>query len=400
MMTRIGFTPLQPLWTHLNIILYFLTLIYRIRIYYIINISRIEYVFYDDKIAQTKTIELWINMLKELFLLDPQVVFLNHGSFGACPRPVFEQYQEWQRRLEQQPVQFLGIELDNYLLHSRQVLGEYIHSSANDLVYIPNATHGVNTVARSLQLNPGDEVLTTNHEYGACNFTWDFICEKTGALYKHQTIKVPVKSQNEIVDQIWRGVTPRTKVIFISYITSPTSITFPVQLICQRARLEGILTVIDGAHAPGQLTVDLLFLQADFYLGNCHKWMPSPKGVGFIYARPDVQQLIEPLTVSWGYQAKLTSPRESTFVDYLQWSGTKDPAAALSVPAAIEFMKINHWDDVRRKRHNLLRSAIRRICDLTGLSPLYPIGLRFLSTNGYDTHPKSEGPDRVEDMFI
>lgn len=321
-------------------------------------------------------------MLKEMFLLDPQVIFLNHGSFGACPRPVFDAYQAWQIKLEQQPVQFLGIELDNYLHHSREVLGEYIHASANDIVYIPNATHGVNIVARSLKLKPGDEILTTDHEYGACNFTWDFICRKTGAVYKPQTIELPVTSQEEVAEQFWSGVTPRTRVIFISHITSPTSLTFPVQRICKRAREAGIITLIDGAHAPGQLILDLSSIQVDFYVGNCHKWMLSPKGAGFLYARSEVQYHIEPLIVSWGYQSSLTSPRESTFIDFIQWTGTKDPAAALTVPTAIAFMKEYHWDDVRARCHHLLCSTIKRICDQTGLPPSYPLESDFFHQTG------------------
>jgi len=327
-------------------------------------------------------------MLKDLFLLDPHVIFLNHGSYGACPRPVFEKYQEWQKQLERQPVQFLGSELDNYLLQSRQVLAKYVHASPNDIVYIPNATHGVNIVARSLQLNPGNEILTTNHEYGACNFAWDFICQKTGAIYRHQDIKMPTTNQQEIVDQLWQAVSPQTRVIFMSHITSPTSLTLPIQLVCQRAHDAGIITVIDGAHAPGQISVDLSSFQADFYIGNCHKWMLSPKGAGFLYARPEVQNLIEPLIVSWGYQSKLTFPSKSNFVDFLQWTGTKDPAAALCVPAAIDFMNENHWDDVRVRCHNLLRAAIKQICDQTGFSPLYPLESDYYHQMGTIPIPK------------
>ena len=159
--------------------------------------------------------------LKQHFLLDPSVIFLNHGSFGAAPRPVFEAYQNWQLRLERQPVLFLGRELDGLLKKSRQALGEYLNTDSNDLVYIPNATHGVNIIAHSLQLKPGDEILTTDHEYGACDYTWNFICDKVGANYIHQPIPLPVSSEEEIVQQFWRGVTSRTKVIYLSHITSP-----------------------------------------------------------------------------------------------------------------------------------------------------------------------------------
>jgi isopenicillin-N epimerase len=349
----------------------------------------------DDKITQVKfTLIQRFTMLKEFFLLDPEIVFLNHGSFGACPRPVFEIYQAWQRRLELQPVQFLGVDLENYLYQTRQILGGYINSSANDIVYIPNATHGVNIIARSLQLKPGDEILTTNQEYGACNFAWEHVCNKTGAIYKRQPITIPFESAEQIMDQLWQGVTPKTKIIFTSHITSPTSLTIPVQMICQRARQAKILTLIDGAHAPGQIPLDLASIQADFYVGNCHKWMLSPKGAGFIYSRPEVQNLIEPLVVSWGYQSKYTTPRESTFVDYLQWTGTKDPASVLSVPAAITFMEENHWNEVRESCHHILRKAMETIGELTGLQQLYPLDSDFYHQMG--TIPIPHVKDLVE----
>ena len=269
-------------------------------------------------------------------------------------------------------------------------MGEYIHASANDIVYIPNATHGVNIVAHSVKLSPGDEILTTDHEYGACNYTWDFICQKTGAVYKKQPIQLPVSSELEIIDQFWQGVTPHTKLIFISHITSPTSLTMPVQLICQRARQAGIITLIDGAHAPGQLPLDLSALQADFYTGNCHKWMLSPKGAGFLYARPEVQDLVEPLIVSWGYQSCTNPPKESRFIDLLQWSGTKDPAAALSVPAAIDFMRQHHWDEVQRSMPQPASKCHPVNLRSYWLITLIPIGFRFLLSNGYDSHSKSK----------
>jgi isopenicillin-N epimerase len=321
-------------------------------------------------------------MLKEHFLLDPQLTYLNHGSFGACPRPVFELYQDWQRKLELEPVQFLGVELDANLSRSRQALGKYLQAPASDLVYIPNATHGVNIIARSLNLIPGDEILSTNHEYGACNFIWDFVCRKSGAIYKQQSIDPPIDSVEYLIEHFWSGVTSHTRVIFVSHITSPTGITFPVQELCRKAREAGILTIIDGAHAPGQVDLDLTSIQPDFYTGNCHKWMLSPKGAGFLYARPEVQEMIDPLIVSWGYQSILTTPRESRFIDLLQWTGTKDPAAALAVPAAINFMEEHQWQDVRVSSHELLRQAMGMICNLTGLAPLYPLASEFYHQMG------------------
>jgi isopenicillin-N epimerase len=327
--------------------------------------------------------------LKEYFLLDPGVVFLNHGSYGAAPRPVFEAYQNWQRRLEHQPVLFLGRELPELLRESRRVLGEYLHADADDLVYIPNATHGVNIIAHSLHLKPGDEILTTDHEYGACDYTWEFICNKTGAQYIHQPIPLPVHAREEIIEQFWQGVTARTKVIYLSHITSSTAFRMPVEEICRSARQAGILTVIDAAHAPGQIPVDLGALEADIVFGNCHKWMLAPKGSAFLFVRRDVQELIQPLVVSWGTHPTPDIATGSGFIDILQWTGTKDPSAALAVPTAIQFMQDHDWETVRCQCHLLLRQAIERICDLTKMPPLYPLESDFYAQMGIAPLPPS-----------
>jgi isopenicillin-N epimerase len=320
--------------------------------------------------------------LKDYFLLDPNVVFLNHGSYGAAPKPVFEAYQKWQLRLERQPVLFLGREFNQLMLEARQALGNYLHADADDLVFIPNATHGVNVAAHSLRLQPGDEILTTDHEYGACDYTWDYVCGKTGARYIHQPIPLPVRSEGEIVDQFWRGVTPQTKVIYLSHITSATALCLPVEEICRRARNAGILTVVDAAHSPGQIPVDLSALGADIATGNCHKWMLAPKGAAFLFVRREVQPLVEPLVVSWGMNPTPEFTTGSRFVDILQWTGTRDPAPYLTVPTAIQFMREQDWGNVRLNCHRLLRQAIERVCDLTDLQPLYPLDSDFYSQMG------------------
>lgn len=309
-------------------------------------------------------------MLKELFLLNPDVVFLNHGSFGACPRPVFEVYQEWQRQLEWQPVAFLGRELNGYLAQARHQLGDYLHVNGDDLVFVPNATFGVNVVVRSLELQPGDEILTTDHEYGACDRAWRFVWEKRGVRYVRQSVPLPVAETAEIVEHIWRGVTPQTKVIFLSHITSPTALRLPIEAICARAREAGILTVIDGAHAPGQIPLDLTAIGADFYTGNCHKWLCAPKGAGFLYAQREKQPLLKPLVVSWGWESD--KPSESLFLDHHQWQGTHDPAAYLTVPAAIDFQAQHNWEAVRQLCHQTVASTVQQVSQLTGLAPLYP----------------------------
>ena len=317
--------------------------------------------------------------IKSHFLLDPEVIFLNHGSFGATPKPVFEEYQKWQFQLERQPVLFLGRELDGLLRESRIVLGEYLNADPDDLVYIPNATHGVNIIAHSLDLRHGDEVLTTDHEYGACDFTWDFICRKTGASYIHQHILLPVHSEEQIVDQIWQGISPKTKAVYLSHITSPTALRLPVQKICQRAKNAGILTIVDASHSPGQIPLDLQELGADIVFGNCHKWMLAPKGSAFLFVRRELQNLIEPLIVSWGYNPTPETTTGSRFIDILQWTGTRDPAAALTVPVAIQFMRDHNWDKVRSECHNLLLNGIERICELTHIPPICPLDSDFFS---------------------
>jgi isopenicillin-N epimerase len=328
--------------------------------------------------------------LKEYFLLDPNVVFLNHGSYGGTPKPVFDAYQNWQSRLERQPVLFLGRELPALMRESRVALGEYLNADADDLVYTPNATHGVNIIARSLDLKSGDEVLTSDHEYGACDYTWEFNCDKTGARYIHQPIPLPVQTEEEIVEQFWQGVTARTKVIYLSHITSSTALRLPVEEVCKRAQERGILTVIDAAHSPGQIPVDLQALGADIVFGNCHKWMLAPKGSGFLYVRRELQDLVDPLVISWGSHPTPNIATGSRFIDILQWTGTRDLSAALAVPRAIQFMKEHDWEEVRCQSHNLLCSAIEQICDLTHMAPLYPLDSDFYSQMGIAPLPPSD----------
>ena len=315
--------------------------------------------------------------MKSHFLLNPDIVFLNHGSFGATPRPVFAEYQEWQRCLEQQPVQFIVNELWDYLAFAREKLGAFIGANPSDLVFIPNSTFGLNVVARSLKLRPGDEVLTTNHEYGACDNVWHFLSQKHGFRYVQQSISLPVVSPEAIVEQLWQGVTPHTKYIFLSHITSATALCFPVAEICRRAREEGIITIIDGAHAPGQIPLDLKAIDPDFYFGNTHKWLCSPKGSAFLFARADKQPLIEPLVIGWGWGQNRTLTFGSDFLDYMQWLGTNDLSAYLSVPAAIRFQEEHNWTAVRNQCHVLLSQAMHSICTLTGLPPIYPEGGGF-----------------------
>ena len=309
-------------------------------------------------------------LAKDLFLLDPNIVFLNHGSFGATPRPVFEKYQWWQRELERQPVEFLGRRFNDLMRDARTALAQYVHSDADNLVYVPNATTGLNIVARSLRLEPGDEILTTDHEYGALDRTWRFLCRKTGAVYKQLPIPIPVTTADAFVEKFWSAVTPRTRVIFLSHITSPTALIFPVQEICRRARQAGIISIIDGAHSVGQIPLNLDELGADFYSSNLHKWLCCPKGSAFLHAHREMQPWVEPLVVSWGYESDYPSP--SRFIDEQEWTGTRDIAAYLATPEALKFYAAHHWDAIRLQCHSLAQYAREHITALTHLPPLSP----------------------------
>lgn len=308
--------------------------------------------------------------LGEQFLLRRDITFLNHGSYGACPRPVFAAYQSWQRELERQPVEFIGRRLRGLLAEARAALGDFLGTAADNVIFAPNVTWAINAVARSLDLHPGDEVLATDLEYGAVDRTWRYYCGLRGARYITQPIALPVTTPEAFVAQLWAGVTARTRVIAISHITSGTALVLPVAEVCRRARAAGILTVIDGAHAPGQIDLTLDTLGADFYGGNCHKWLCAPKGSGFLFARPERQTLLAPFIISWGYEAAIPGP--SRFLDHYERTGTHDPSAYLSVPTAIAFQREHDWPRVRAACHLLARAARERIAALTGLPPIAP----------------------------
>jgi isopenicillin-N epimerase len=290
--------------------------------------------------------------VKDLFLLDPDVVFLNHGSFGACPRPVFESYQAWQRELEREPVQFIAHRLTDLLAEARTALGAYVGARADDLTFVPNATTGVNIAARALHVQRGDEVLATNLEYGACDLTWEHECARAGARY----IRVP---PHELLDHR----TERTRAVYVSHITSETALLLPAERIVEEARAQGLTTIVDGAHAVAQVDLDLTTLGADFYAGNCHKWLCAPKGAGFLYVAPHLQDSVDGTITSWGYE------EPATFISRTQRQGTRDSAAYLAVPDAIAFVQEHN---ARDRCIELTRNARRALCDLLGTEPLAP----------------------------
>ena len=304
--------------------------------------------------------------LRREYLLDPEIAFLNHGSFGACPRQVFERYQAWQRELEQEPVDFLDRRLPNLLDVARAALADYVGCSAEDLAFVQNATTGVNLAARSLDLRPGDEVLATDLEYGACDLAWEWVCDRAGARYVQAPIPLPLREPSELVDALFAAATERTRVVYVSHVTSGTGLVLPVEEIVGRARGLGLVTIVDGAHAPAQVPVDLAALGADFYSGNCHKWLGAPKGAGFLQVQPEHQEGVDAAIVSWGYS------HGNAFSERIEKQGTRDPAAWLTVPDAIDFQRTRDWDDVRDRCRRLGREARRELCDLLGPEPLAP----------------------------
>jgi isopenicillin-N epimerase len=314
--------------------------------------------------------------LKSQFLLNPGITYLNFGSFGACPKPVFSDYQQWQLKLESEPVQFIAFDGAGYLKASREALAAYVNCNADDIVYVTNPTYAINIIAKSLRLNEGDEILATNLEYGALDRTWSYYCKKNKAKYIRQPIGLPVISKEALIEQFWKGYSPRTKAIFISQITSSTALVLPVKEICEMAKEKGLLTIVDGAHVPGHIPLDLSELKADIYTGACHKWMMAPKGCSFLYVKKEFQNQFDPVIISWGYES--ATPSHSQFLDYHQMQGTRDFSAFLTVPQAIAFMKENNWEQVAARCRELVRSNYERYCTLLGSRPLCPVSDDFL----------------------
>jgi isopenicillin-N epimerase len=310
------------------------------------------------------------------FLLRDDVTFLNHGSFGACPRPVFETYQRWQAELESEPVDFLGRNLTTNMRVPRVELSAELGVSPEDVVGVVNATEGLNIVIQSLGLVEGDEILTSDHEYGSLEKTWAYVCRRTGAKIVTVKVPLPLNSEAEFTEAMLAGITPRTRVLFLSHITSPTALRFPIEPIIKEAKARGIWTVIDGAHTPGHIPLDLKAMDVDFYSGNCHKWLMSPKGSAFLYVRPELQKLVNPLVIShgWTAQSKDADAKgafgNSPFIDEIEMQGTRDPSAWLTVPAALKFRREHDWVSVAKACSALAQETAERVSRMTGLPPI------------------------------
>jgi len=300
--------------------------------------------------------------------LDAHAIFLNHGSFGACPRVVLDKQAELRARLEAQPVQFMLRDLEAMCEEALAALGAFLGADAEDLAFVPNATTGVNAVLRSLRFDPGDEIVTTDHTYGACRNALDWVAERAGARVVTAPVPFPIGGANEIEAAVLGAVTPRTRLALLDHVTSPTGLVFPIARLVAALAERGVDCLIDGAHAPGMVPLDLRAMGAAYYTGNCHKWLCAPKGAAFLHVRRDRQAGIVPTTISHG----LTLPRSdrSRFQLLFGWTGTGDPTAALCVPDAIRTVGAlvpGGWPEVRQRNHALALAGRDLLCRALGI---------------------------------
>jgi isopenicillin-N epimerase len=287
--------------------------------------------------------------LRDAFLLEDGVAYLNHGSYGATPRTVLAAAEEWRRRLEAQPVRFMQSELPKRLRATADRLAAFMGARGEDLIFVDNATSGVNAVLRSLDFASGDELLTTTHVYGAVRKTMQYVASRAGAVVVEAELPFPARDEDEIVAAIESRFSPRTRLLVIDHITSPTALVLPVARIVRSAKARGIAVVIDGAHAPGMVDLDIPSIGADFYTGNCHKWLFAPKGCAFLWVAPDAQAGVHPLVISHGYG--------SGFLAEFDWTGTRDPSNWLAVNTALDFVDTIGADILRERNRALMLEA-------------------------------------------
>ncbi|MBD2210322.1 aminotransferase class V-fold PLP-dependent enzyme [Nostoc linckia FACHB-104] len=310
---------------------------------------------------------------QEFWSLDPSVTFLNHGSYGACPKAVLSVQQKLRSQLEQEPINFFGREWEPLIDNARSKLAEFVGADSEDVVFVNNATTGVNAVLRSLTFTAEDEILTTNHEYNACRNALDFIASRTGAKIVIAKIPFPIESPQQVIAAVIERVSVNTRLALVDHVTSQTGLIFPIQQLVKELRQRGVDTLIDGAHAPGMIGLNLREIGATYYTGNCHKWLCAPKGAAFLYVQRDKQPEIRPLTISHGANSPRTD--KSRFQLEFDWTGTDDPTAYMCVPEAIAFMSSllpGGWDELRQRNHQLVLEARQLLCQSLGVLPPCP----------------------------
>ncbi len=301
--------------------------------------------------------------------LDPTVTFLNHGSFGACPIPVLEAQQRLRQQLERQPLRFFMREFEELLDAARTQLAGFIGADADELVFVPNATTGINSVLRSLIFHPEDELLTTNQEYNACRNALDFIADRTGAKVVVANVPFPLEDANQVVEAVLEQVTPHTRLALLDHVTSQTGLVFPLKELVSQLKARGVETLVDGAHAPGMLPLNMHDIGATYYTGNCHKWLCAPKGAAFLYVQRDQQSAIRPLTISHGANSPRTD--KSRFQLEFDWMGTNDPTAYMCVPEAIQFLGSllpGGWPELMENNRTKALVARQLLCETLEVS--------------------------------
>ncbi len=302
--------------------------------------------------------------IRDPWLIDSEVTYLNHGSFGATPAEVLGYQQELQLRMEQEAVLFLVRELEDLLDGARSRLATFLGVHSPDLVFVRNATAGVNAVLRSLSFAAGDELLTTSHEYNACRNVLEFVAERAGARVVVAPVPFPLKSEDEMVEALLDAVSDRTRLLLIDHITSQTGLIFPLERIVEEMNRRGVDTLVDGAHAPGMLDLDVDAIGATWYTGNCHKWICAPKGAAFLWSHPDRQREIRPVSISHGANSGRTD--RSRYLIEFDWVGTDDPTAMLSIPRALDFMENllpGGWTELRERNRTLALEARSILCE-------------------------------------
>lgn len=314
--------------------------------------------------------------LRSQWTLDPEIAFLNHGSFGACPASVLDAQTVLRTRMERDPVRFLAEDLEPLLDAARTEVAPFLGARPENLVFVPNATFGVNAVVRSVRFAPGDEILTTNHAYNACANTLRFVADRDGARVVIAHVQIPVVSEDAVIGAVLGAITPRTRLLMIDAITSPTAIVFPFERIVREAQARGVDVLLDAAHAPGMVDLDLEALAPAYATGNFHKWTCSPKGAGFLYVRPDRQALVRPAVISHGANTKRSD--RSRFLIEFDWTGTADPTPFLCVAPALRdvaAMIPGGWPAIRTRNRAMAIHQRERIGAALGLTPVAPASM-------------------------
>ncbi|QZZ21297.1 aminotransferase class V-fold PLP-dependent enzyme [Leptothermofonsia sichuanensis E412] len=334
----------------------------------------------------------------DFWLLDPEITFLNHGSFGACPVPVLEAQTRLRERIERQPLQFFSRDMEGLLDSALRELATFVGADPADLAFVPNATTGINTVLKSLKFEPGDELLTTNQEYNACRNALNYVAERFNLQVVIAEVPFPIQSSAAVIEAVIHCVSPRTRLALLDHVVSQTGLVFPIAQLIQAMTQRGIETLIDGAHAPGMVPLNLRELGATYYTGNCHKWLCAPKGAAFLYVHPDRQPAIRPLTISHG----ANSPRcdRSRFRLEFDWTGTGDPTAYLCVPEAIRFMGsllAGGWSELMARNRMLVLTARQRLHEALNLPLSCPDNL----VGSLATIPLPDGnPQKLQDELL